>query len=270
MRRLLTAAVMAPLALAAVFLLAPLPFFGVMLVAAEVVALEIVAVGRRWTRGPLRAIYPLAAACGLALCWPAVSARVPPDGELVAGVLALALGPGAAVLVLLCRTPTEETVAAVGLISFVPLYVGVPLAALVRVQAADPWLVFLLLAVVSFGDTAAYYVGIRFGRSLLAPRVSPKKTWEGALAGVATAIVASLAFCLWRFGAVDWLLVGLASLTSVAGQLGDLAQSLLKRAAGVKDSGTFLPGHGGAWDRLDALLVAAPVWWLGLKGLERL
>ena len=270
MRRILTAAVMAPLALAAVFLLAPQPFFAVVLVAMELVAVEIVTMGRRWTRGPLWAIYPLSAACGLALSWPVLASRGPAHGDLAAAALGLAIGSGAALLVLLARTPFDEVVPAVGLIGFSSLYVGVPIAAVVRVQAVDSWLLVLLLAIVWLGDTAAYYVGTRFGRSLLAPRVSPRKTWEGALANLLTAIGAAVACCLWRLDGIDWLIVGVASLASVAGQLGDLAQSQFKRAAGVKDSGTFLPGHGGAWDRLDALLVAAPVWWLGLALLERL
>lgn len=270
MRRVLTAAVMVPLALAAVFLLASAPFFAVALVALELVAVELVSTGRRWTRGPLWAIYPLSAAWAVALSWPALTVRMPGDGELAAVALAAAASSGAAVLVLLVRTPIEDAVAAIGLISFGSLYVGVPIATLVLVQAADPWLLFLLLAIVWLGDTAAYYVGTHFGRTLLAPQVSPKKTWEGALANLLTAIAAAVVCCLLRLGEVDWLLVGAASVTSVAGQLGDLVQSQFKRAAGVKDSGTFLPGHGGAWDRLDALLAAAPVWWLGLRLLERL
>lgn len=270
MSRILTAAVLAALALAAVFLLRPPAFLAVALIVLELAAAEMVVIGRRWTRGPLWAIHPLSAACGLALAWPALAAGTLPDGEPVVVALALAIGPAAAVLVLLARTPIVEAVPAIGLVSFGSLYVGLPIAALVRVQAADPWLLFLLLAIVSLGDTAAYYVGTRWGRTLLAPRVSPKKTWEGAVASLVTAMLAAVLCCLWRLGDPDWLLVGTAGVVSIAGQLGDLAQSQFKRAAGVKDSGSFLPGHGGLWDRLDALLVAAPVWWLGLMLLERL
>ena len=124
-------------------------------------------------------------------------------------------------------------------------YFAVPVAALVRLQQHDPWVLFLLLAIVWLGDTAAYYVGTRFGRHRLAPVVSPKKSWEGAIAGFLTSVASAL--------------LGIAALVAVASQLGDLAESLLKRGAGVKDSGELLPGHGGLWDRMDAMLFAAPV-----------
>lgn len=270
MRRVLTAAVMAPPALAAVFLLGPVGFFAVVLVALQLVVVEIASLARRRTRGPFWAIHPLSAACGMALAWPVLSARVPDDGEIVVLILAVAISSGAALLVLLARTPPEDAVTATGTIGFGSLYVGVPMAALVRVQAVDPWLLFLLLAIVWLGDTAAYYFGTHFGRTLLAPTVSPKKTWEGALANLAVGVGVAVVYCVWRQDGLDWLLIGVAAVTSIAGQLGDLIQSQFKRGGGVKDSGTFLPGHGGVWDRLDALLTAAPVWWLGLTLLERL
>ncbi|MEZ5331022.1 MAG: phosphatidate cytidylyltransferase [Thermoanaerobaculia bacterium] len=270
MRRVLTAAVITPPALAAVFLLGPGPFFLVVLVTVELIAVELTSITRRRARGPLTAVYPLTALCGAALSWPVLSQRLPENPELIAVALGFALSAGAALLVLLARTPLDDVVAATGTIGFASLYLGIPLAALVRVQAADPWLLFLLLAIVWLGDTAAYYFGTHFGRTLLAPTVSPKKTWEGAVANLAVGVVAAIACCLWRLGGLDWLLVGVAALASIAGQLGDLIQSQFKRAAGVKDSGAFLPGHGGVWDRLDALLTAAPVWWIGLELLGRI
>jgi phosphatidate cytidylyltransferase len=99
----------------------------------------------------------------------------------------------------------------------------------------------------------------------MAPRISPNKSWEGALAALATAVAATAVFAAWRLGEISPLLLGLAVVTSAAAQLGDLVESCFKRAAGVKDSGTLLPGHGGMLDRLDAMLFAAPVWWLGLR-----
>lgn len=141
----------------------------------------------------------------------------------------------------------------------------------------DPWegrlLVLFPLAVIWASDTAAYFIGKRFGRTRLAPRVSPGKTVEGGAGGVAAAILvgAAAGFVMQDVvsfplspvaGAVIGLLVG------VAGQLGDLAESLFKREAGVKDSGTLLPGHGGLLDRFDALFPSLPLayWLLVLAG----
>jgi phosphatidate cytidylyltransferase len=127
--------------------------------------------------------------------------------------------------------------------------------------------------VVWAGDIAALYVGRRWGRHKLAPTISPNKTWEGALGSVAGSLLvtwlpAGLAICfrvirlVWLSYPGDYLvLAALAVVVNVAAQVGDLAESALKRSAGVKDSGSLLPGHGGVLDRIDALLLAAPVLW---------
>ncbi|MYR43183.1 phosphatidate cytidylyltransferase [Streptomyces sp. SID5910] len=126
-----------------------------------------------------------------------------------------------------------------------------------------PWrvLTFLLLTVVS--DTGAYAVGWRFGKTKLAPRISPGKTREGLLGAVAFAMVAG-ALCMQFLidGGTWWqgLLLGLA--VAVSATLGDLGESMIKRDLGIKDMGTLLPGHGGIMDRLDSLLPTAPVVWL--------
>ncbi|MGH9443038.1 MAG: phosphatidate cytidylyltransferase [Thermoanaerobaculia bacterium] len=121
-------------------------------------------------------------------------------------------------------------------------------------------LVFFLFATIWSCDSFAYYVGRRFGKHKLAPEVSPKKTVEGAVGGligsVLVAPIVSMVF-LPEFRPVEAALVG--GLASSAGQLGDLVESMFKRAAGVKDSGVFLPGHGGFYDRVDSLLFAVPV-----------
>lgn len=133
------------------------------------------------------------------------------------------------------------------------------------------WLVLLVIGFVFVGDTAAYYVGRAFGRRPLAPRVSPKKTWEGAAGGLAGALAVGAGVKALVLPNVPWALaLALALLAAVAGPLGDLAESKLKRAVGAKDSGTLLPGHGGLLDRFDALIVVAPlayvllVWALGM------
>jgi phosphatidate cytidylyltransferase len=124
-----------------------------------------------------------------------------------------------------------------------------------------PW---FALALSWVGDIAAYYVGKNFGRHKLAPRVSPGKSWEGAVASLAGSMVFGFFYLNYLIPQVaPWQSLLLAGVGNVAGQLGDLAESALKRGAGVKDSGTMLPGHGGWLDRVDSTLFAVPVvYWL--------
>ncbi|HEY5982218.1 MAG TPA: phosphatidate cytidylyltransferase [Anaerolineales bacterium] len=127
------------------------------------------------------------------------------------------------------------------------------------------WWLLLVFAIVWFSDSAAYFVGSRFGRHKIAPRLSPKKSWEGYIAGVVggTAFGAILAVLLNRWGPFDLTLsqgIALGAALSTLTTLGDLGESLFKRFAGVKDSGNLLPGHGGAFDRIDSLI------WAGVLG----
>ena len=139
--------------------------------------------------------------------------------------------------------------------------------AIVALQMRSAWLALAAMAIVWIADTAAYFVGRRFGRRKLAPQISPGKTWEGAAGGIAAVVVYALALLplaaragyappldALRVGAWIAFAVALAALSIV----GDLHESLLKRRAGVKDSGSLLPGHGGILDRTDALLAAMP------------
>jgi phosphatidate cytidylyltransferase len=167
-------------------------------------------------------------------------------------------------LVLLARTPLDETLESLGILAFGLPYFAVPIASIYRLQHRDPWLVFLLLAIVWLGDTAAFYVGSRFGRHKMAPTISPKKSWEGAAAGFLTGLAAGAVWSVWRRGRLEPELLLLAACTAAAAQVGDLVESMLKRGGGVKDSGHVLPGHGGLLDRCDALLFAAPVLQLGV------
>jgi phosphatidate cytidylyltransferase len=124
------------------------------------------------------------------------------------------------------------------------------------------WIVFILW-VVAWGDTGALYTGTLWGRHKLCPSVSPKKTVEGALGGLLANLISGWLFKLIFFSAMPGMACVLISLTAgAAGQVGDLFESEFKRAAGVKDSGKILPGHGGILDRIDALLFAAPVAYL--------
>jgi phosphatidate cytidylyltransferase len=121
------------------------------------------------------------------------------------------------------------------------------------------WLMFALLLNWA-GDAGAYYIGRRFGRHKMAPRVSPQKSWEGAAASVVTAVLVAGAYLI-RFvpGVSIAAAIGLTAAANAAGQVGDLAESAIKRGAGVKDSGGILPGHGGFLDRVDSTLFALPV-----------
>lgn len=151
------------------------------------------------------------------------------------------------------------------------LYLGVPVAAFAILRLATPrdWppalglepgarLVLVLVITTWAGDTAAYFVGRSLGRHKLAPRVSPGKTWEGAIANLVASLAVALGLArVGQLGVNCGLTIGLA--VGVLGQAGDLLESALKRRAGVKDSGTLFPGHGGVLDRVDSLLLSAPV-----------
>ncbi|MCM2268736.1 MAG: phosphatidate cytidylyltransferase [Thermoanaerobaculia bacterium] len=258
MKRLLTAAVGVPLALLAVFRLPGWAFAALCAAAMAGAAYEFARLARAAAPGApwlaLPVLVPLAAA---GLAW-GVTPGVAVDGFWALGFgAAVALGLGT--LVLLARTPVDQTFTAVGGLAFGLAYFAVPVAALYRLQLHDPWLLFLLLAIVWLGDTAAYYVGTRFGRRRMAPVVSPKKSWEGAAAGFAVSMASVVVWSHFHLGEVDFELLWIGALTTVASQMGDLVESMLKRGAKVKDSGALLPGHGGLWDRLDAMLFAAPV-----------
>jgi phosphatidate cytidylyltransferase len=155
------------------------------------------------------------------------------------------------------------------------IYIAYPLTLvpLMWKQEDGPALVLFLMVCVWCGDIAALYVGRAFGKHKLAPRLSPGKTWEGSIASIlgsvaaaGLVIVASDALTargnmLLHISQPLWQSLLLAAILNIAAQLGDLLESAIKRGAGVKDSGTMLPGHGGILDRIDALLVAAPVLW---------
>ncbi len=148
-----------------------------------------------------------------------------------------------------------------------PVYIGLPLGSLVGVHAiAGREAVLLLIATVAVSDTAQFYTGKTFGRTPLAPLRSPKKTREGAVGGfiVAPAFLA-IAGSYWLPIYPWWWHASLGLGIVVAGIIGDLFESMLKRAAEMKDSGTLIPGHGGVLDRIDALLFAAPVFYFFLR-----
>jgi phosphatidate cytidylyltransferase len=172
----------------------------------------------------------------------------------VLGVACIALGTRRAISEVL----PSIVVSASGLI-----FVVLPFSAVVRlhgVYVVGPMLLLFTVVLVWVGDTAAYFVGRGIGRWKLAPEISPNKTWEGAGANFLGALFVAAVFGYWsRIPPAHML--AMAALGSLAGQVGDLFESTWKRSAGVKDSGTIIPGHGGMLDRIDALILAAPAVW---------
>jgi phosphatidate cytidylyltransferase len=171
---------------------------------------------------------------------------------LAAGAISLVAGP-----------PEPSTIARAAVLVMAPMYVGLPLGVFAWVQStAGPAMVTWLVAVIAVSDSAQYFAGRAFGRRKLAPLVSPAKTVEGAVGGLVVVAIFGAATAQ-TIGIVSppggaLLAVGLAG----AGIIGDLFESQLKRSAGVKDSSTLIPGHGGVLDRIDSHLFAAPAFYL--------
>jgi phosphatidate cytidylyltransferase len=171
---------------------------------------------------------------------------------------------GLTVLTLWTRRPLVEALPSAGISSSALLLVAFPLSFVVRLHGvrhhAGPRLLLFALAITWAADTVAYFAGRAFGKHPLAPHISPKKTWEGAIAGLAGSLAVGYAFHFWLTIPLEHLLA-MAFVGNVAGQMGDLLESACKRSAGVKDSGGLLPGHGGILDRIDALILCIPVIW---------
>jgi len=265
MQRFATAIVLAILAVAAVLYLPSVWFFILAALVVGWASAEFVRIAKVFARGaPVEltiALVPLAAVI-LSGFLPVARGAGEKELELFAAALLASVGVGS--LVLLARTPLDSAFAAFGAFAFGVPYFALPIASLYRLHKLDPWLVILLLAIVSLGDTAALYFGSRFGRRKLAPTVSPNKTWEGAVASFLAAVVVTIGWSAWRLGEIDPHLLLVGALTALAAQVGDLVESMIKRGAGLKDSGNLLPGHGGMLDRLDALIFAAPVFLFSL------
>jgi phosphatidate cytidylyltransferase len=199
--------------------------------------------------------------------------------------LSSALAPFIFITIGMTRTRLGEALPAAAASTVAFSYVALPMGFLVqlRQQWAGAFYVFYLLLIVWAGDIAAYFVGRSLGRHRMSPRVSPKKTWEGAAASIVASVgVGVLLFQHAR--QISQFFLGLhliqprdgmfalesppllpvavlSAVINIAAQIGDLVESVLKRGADVKDSGALLPGHGGMLDRIDALLFAAPVLW---------
>jgi phosphatidate cytidylyltransferase len=266
MKRVLTALILAPLVLVLVFIG---PMWLITLVVAGVAMLaawEFLALTERRGAEPPRVLVLGA----IALLF-AGNYQWPDETLTLFGILSI-------VLLVYCTfaSPVDRALADSTASVFALFYLGLTLIPIPMLREATngPSLLAFLFLTVWAGDTVAMYAGRTFGERKLAPNLSPNKTWAGAIGSVVGAmavagILLGLSSYLAQWNSVKlsyadehwWYWLVLAVVVNMAAQVGDLAESALKRSAGVKDSGTLLPGHGGVLDRIDALLLAAPVLW---------
>jgi phosphatidate cytidylyltransferase len=170
---------------------------------------------------------------------------------------------------LAAREPLSDVLPAMAASTAGLTFVALPFSYLVRlneIERVGRELVLFTLCLIWAGDVLAYFVGRSLGRIPMAPALSPKKTWEGAMGNMIASLLVGVLFARWmQMDALALLLI--AGLGNIAGQMGDLIESAYKRGAAVKDSGTIVPGHGGVLDRIDSLLLAAPVVWAAYQWL---
>jgi phosphatidate cytidylyltransferase len=249
MTRLISGVALAAAALAAILFL---PFVALRLLACGVAMLaasEYVRIAGADDSGVFAAVVA---------CW-AVS-----SGDVHALAAVPLLTAFVAVLMVLWRDVSIQRATAA---AFATVYIGVPLGMLAALHGAFGWraTVFLIGAMV-VSDSAQYYTGRALGRRALAPAISPKKTIEGAIGGVLFGTLFVVLVGRFVFGFAPLVLVPFGMIVVMLGIAGDLFESRLKRAAGVKDSSNLIPGHGGVLDRIDALLFAAPAFYVYFKG----
>ncbi|HEU5403908.1 MAG TPA: phosphatidate cytidylyltransferase [Terriglobales bacterium] len=281
MKRVITAAVLIPLVLLALFL-APNWLFTLLVGAVALLAtVEYLALVAGYGNEPFRFLtYLLIITFYGIVVW--ATGNPSPSGEyvLIAMVFFFTLAPFVYFCAGMSRKDMRSVLPAAAM-SYIALpYLGFSLACLIfmRIMIGGWLLVLITFFVIWVGDSAAYYVGRAFGKIKFAPRISPKKTWEGAIASAIASIIVAILLVEFStpigrglaaihllqspssFEATPiWITALVALAINAAGQIGDLLESLIKRGANVKDSGSMLPGHGGILDRIDALLFAAPV-----------
>jgi phosphatidate cytidylyltransferase len=260
-KRIITAVVLGAIFLAIVLLLPPVATLVVLTMLVLAGAWEWSAFLRLRSSG-FRLLYVAFVALLMPVIWHVTES---PEGREI--VLAAAVVWWVIALVWIAFAPQRVTpllAALAGLLALVPAWL-----ALVRLRFDLPqgaqWMIFTLLLVFA-ADIGAFFAGRRFGRLRLAPSVSPGKTWEGVLGGIAGGAVLAICGSAW-FGVPAYAFVPLCLAAVAFSIIGDLTESLLKRFAGVKDSGTLFPGHGGVMDRIDSVTGAAPVLLFGLTVL---
>lgn len=264
MTRVLSALALLPIVVGAIWFLPP---YGTLVLALIVLAIASLEYAKMAAQLGARVPSTLVCTAVLATC---VATAWASDGfALVTVLAAVLLAFGAGALTQGVRGP--ETLHAVTAGVFAAVYLGLPIGALValRVRAGREALLLLLL-VIMISDTAQYYAGRAFGRRLLAPRISPKKTVEGAVGGVVAGVLATVLIGrVWLPPVGMGTLAAMGAVLVLAGIAGDLFESLLKRAAQLKDTSGLIPGHGGMLDRIDSLLFAAPIYYALVLYLTR-
>lgn len=263
LKRELAAGVAIPVVLAILFFTPPIVFDSLVAAVALAALYEFLRLAEK-TGHPVSKTVGIGGGAAVLLGWTAVwgyGGLVDRRGLTVAVVLCLAIAALAAVAPLFSGVEPGAALASAGSTLYGVFAVALPATAMCALRAFSPRAVLFLFLIVWGCDSFAYYTGRALGRHKLAPVVSPKKTWEGTVGGLLAATLIGAAAGVWwvlpEAGALRGALAG--ALASSAGQIGDLVESLWKRGAGVKDSGVFLPGHGGFYDRMDSLLYAGPV-----------
>jgi phosphatidate cytidylyltransferase len=299
-KRVLTAAILIPIVVLALFR-APLWLFTLLVLGVALLAArEYFDIAEKTGFRPMREwgylVLVLTATIGLLSDWssPWVSfyAQLATRVAIVVGISVIFLWPFLLLATSIRRDPLSGSLGDASSSLLMIAYIGLPLTILAMLRSTAHGVVFLLflMLLVWCGDIAAYYVGRVLGKHKLAPRISPGKTWEGAIASVIGAVIVGLLLFHYINPIADvfrgahllvesastsfarvpgasrafpiapvWFVIVLAVCVNIAAQLGDLVESAMKRGAGMKDSGTLLPGHGGVLDRIDALLFALPV-----------
>ncbi len=286
LKRVLTAVVLIPIVLLLV-LRAPVPALALV---AGVVALlaihELLKLSEAYEIRPLRwPTYIFVGLFFLAIATPGATPLLSTSAFTFTALCAAVLAPFLFLAIAMHRTELASAFPAALVSAFAFVYIALPMASLVQLR--EQWqggfyLLYLLLLLWA-GDVFAYFIGKPFGRHRMSPRVSPNKTWEGAVASVIASVAVGLLMFNYALPISTALLhmdlielrdgvfnnqqpslipvIALSIVLNIAAQLGDLVESLIKRGAGAKDSGAILPGHGGMFDRIDAMLFAAPVLW---------
>ena len=286
LKRVLTAVVLIPIVLILV-LRAPAPVLSFIAAVVALLAIhELLKLSEAYGFHPLR--WPTYIFCGLfflAIAIPSATPLLSTSGFAFVGLSAAVLAPFLFLSIGMLRDRLGSAFPAALVSSFAFAYIALPLASLVqlREQWQGSFYLLYLLLLVWAGDVFAYFIGKSIGARRISPRVSPNKTWEGAIASVIASVAVGVLMFHYALPISTALLhahlielrdgvfnndqrslipmVALSVVLNIASQLGDLVESLIKRGAGAKDSGAILPGHGGMFDRIDALLFAAPVLW---------
>jgi phosphatidate cytidylyltransferase len=279
--RILTAAVLIPVVVALVWWGPPALLAAVAAAVALIALHEFLTLGERmglhgyrnWTMLCAAGLFYAQYAAGMVETHPLFGGmlliRDAARGAVSAELVLLIFLFGAVSIGLATRRPLQDVLPGMAISAAGLVFVALPLSYLVRVneiERSGRQLVLFTLVLIWAGDMLAYFVGRSLGHLPMAPALSPKKTWEGAIANFVASLLVAVFFAKWlKVDTVNLLLI--AGLANIAGQMGDLIESAYKRGAVVKDSSSLLPGHGGMLDRVDSLILAAPVVWIAWQFL---